>query len=522
MSSSPAPGKIMHATRESNEMVGTTLFRLAAVMAGAFYLWIGLFILTRDPQHLRARLAGAAMIIIAALPFGVVMYQAAESAETRTLWGRLMLAAVPIANALWCHVAITLALETLPLRRPQRWAQLGWMITAIGPLLGAINSLGSRQTGGGFPDLPSYFCLFTTCPTGTRFYPFIYWLLARSISLGTLLLFSATFIQTRRRQDPSRAGISWLTLASLALFLAALALDAYRLGFITLRPYALLIGISIPLIGWGIAKYNALLQSRILEMDFAMAFGIFALTIVAYTLLPWLLVHYLFANNIVSDQTDAFLLALGTGAAVVTHMFIDRVRLRMDALVSDANSVRLRGEFTQLLQDSRKGAPMQITLAQIDLIKTRALIFENIGKQLVRDLDAPDNVPALAHSPLHNLICMRHLLSRQGISPTTASDMQRAGAILTLLEQGLQRLSAADALQRPRHAEQVAILQWRIHGGVDRTEIIRRVNIHPRQYDRLLQESLTSLASAIFELEREAVLQTTERSTNEPRLQSWP
>lgn len=483
-----------------------TFQRLMSMVTGAFFVWLGLFILTRDPRHLRAQLAGMAMLVIAALPFGSAIYQVMDStAESRALLGRLILAAVPIANALWCHVAITVALDVLPVRRPHWWQIAGWSVTGVGLILGIINGVAFPTVAARLLGAPPSICLVAVCLPPIASYPLYYWLLSRSISLITVIVFAISFTQAWRARHPSHAGIRWLCLASAALLLAAFALDAYRLGLVSSLPYTRLLAISMPFIGWGIAKYNALLQARVLERDFAQTLGIFTLTIITYTLLPWLLIRFLFTDNIVNGPVGTFQLALGTGAAVVTHMFIDRVRLRLDRLVSDPNSAYLRGEVAQLIQDSREGAPLKTTLAQIDLIRTRALIFENLDKQLLRELDAPDHVRALAHSPLHSLLCVRNILAMQGLSVESASEIQRAGAILTLLEAALQRLSGVDALQRPRRADQVAVLQWRIHGGVDRTEIIRRANIHPRQYDRLLQQSLMALASVVFEIERAAV-----------------
>lgn len=468
--------------------------------SGAFVLWMGLFIITRDPRHLRAWLAGLAMIAISFLPFGEAIYRVSLSAPNHVFWERLVLVSVPIASGLWFHVAVTLAIEVFQPRQ-RRWQILGWAATGLGLLLALANSAAPLTEIEELYRGDANSCQALACIAGPDSYSWVYWLSVRALQGGSSLVYALTFLRARRQRHPSRISLQWLLLAAVMFFLTGLALDTYRLHITPLALFQLLLIVSLALLGWSIAKYNALFQARVLEQDLLMSLGVLGLILLAYNLIPLGLSLWFVRLQLISSPLSVFQLALGTGMAVITHLFIDQVRLRLDSLFDDENRVRLRGEIIRLIQDSREGLTLEATFIQLDQIKTRSLIHQHINKQLLRELDSPDATSALAASPLQSLRRVQTMLSIEEPIPDAVPEIRKAGAIVQLLDQALRRLEEADGPNRPRRNEQLSILRLRITQGLDRATIIRRMNIHPRQYDRLLNYGISQLADAVFEME---------------------
>lgn len=478
---------------------------ILVVFAG-LYAWLGAFILTRDNQNLRSRLAAAAFVLLALWYFSTaMMIDRQESEFGRTFWFRVALLVTLSATVLWFQAALLLVLDVLEPRRRTLWARLGWVIVVLGFALSAINSLSTLALGAGpIPPMEAfgacrYYCVGLGSPLlmGLGYFLDV-------ADLATSILFSFVYVRARRRQLPGQSGLLWLTVASYLFLVARLSVYGVRVGAVQSQVPALLSVISGLMIGWGIGKYNALVKQRVLERDLFLAFIEFGLIVAGYIALPLLGAAVLQPRGIVAGRLDVFQLGLVTLLAVLTHTTITQVRRRIDLTVSADPAAQLRSSVAALIEDSGQGAPLATTIHALDLVAPRALINQYVDKQLLRKLDAPDSVAYLANCPLQDLAYVTHILRDvYHTSGRLASDNERAGAVLRLLHEAAYKVKAGAEGIGGRQQSVVEVLCLRLVEGLERAAITRRLNIHVRTYDRLLEEGVEQLADTVFELEKQ-------------------
>lgn len=478
---------------------------ILVVFAG-LYAWLGAFIVTRDGQNLRSRLAAAAFVLLALWYFSTaMMIDRQESEFGRTFWFRVALLVTLPATVLWFQAALMLMLDVHQPKRRTLWARLGWVVVVLGVALAAANSL-SRLALGAEPIPPMeafgacrYYCVGLGNPLLMSLGYFL-----DVANLTTSILFTLSYLRARRHQLPGQSGLLWLTVAGYLFLVARLSVYGVRVGALQSQVPALLSVISGLMIGWGIGKYNALVKQRVLERDILLAFIEFCQIVVGYIALPLLGVQALRPRGIVGGGLDVFQLGVVTLLAVLTYSTITQVRRRIDLTVSADPAARLRSSVTALIEDSGQGAPLTATMQALELAAPRALINEYVDKQLLRKLDAPDSLEYLANCPLQNLAYVLHTLTdAYRTTGTLASDNERAGAILHLLREAAHRIKLKAEQGGGRQLNVAEVLWLRLEKGLDRAAITQQLNIHVRTYDRLLDEGVAQLADAVFELEKQ-------------------
>lgn len=482
------------------------LWPISLVMFAGLYTWLGMFILTRDRQNSRSWFVMLAFIALAVWYFSTAMVHVTQgNSFGRTLWFRISLAAIVTAYTLWFQATVLLSLALFRPNHPRRWLGVGLVVVISGLALAVISSLTDLVLHGRpVPAITSfgtcsYYCLAIDNPVIQAI-----WVFTAATDVTMALVYSIAYWKERRANRPTQVGFLWLAAASYLFLIARLAVFGVQANWLSSHTPAWLSAISALMIGWGIGKYNALVKGRVIERDALRSFIEFLLILAGYVILPVISVGLLQPSGIADKPINVFQMGLLTLLAVLTHTTLTQVRGQIDLRVSADPTAQLRHNVANLLQDSQQGAPLVVTVNALDLTATRALIDQYVDKQMLRRLDMPDSLEHFATHPLQSLSSVTHLLWEMSqVTPITASRRERASALLQLLRNAMKRVEADANAGWLHHDVMVEILRLRLNEGFDRLEIVERLNLHPRTYDRLLDQGVQQLAAAIFELERE-------------------
>lgn len=334
----------------------TTAINLAAL---AMSLWLGLYVLTRSPNSPTARLAFAALWMLAAYFFQSALAIHYDNAET--VWLRT---AVLFLIPVWTH--LTFLLLPRPLR--QNWmawgvVPLGYLFAATFLVLSLVTDLmfGSRLTASLYTSarLPG--------PAYAALVPFF---------LSGIVLTTGNLWRARRASKTA------VEKASLNMFIAATgivaAAGAYVIGGTLFRldlPFwvaDLGFAAAISLFGYAVARHNATLSGRPIERDFSYTL----LVVGSLTLLYCLVVLGLYLQGQVSFIT----LALAVSGTVVANTLFDRLRLAFDNFFYQGHFRRLRANLRTLAHEAGTG----LTLAErLQAILNSACRFLGIERAFI-------------------------------------------------------------------------------------------------------------------------------------------
>lgn len=327
-----------------------TLTLIVSFLTMALSLWLGLYVVTRNPRSLIAWLTGFTLwtitrlfmdVLLALNPPPVPGHYADELRLFFPFWRAVLLQAqggtgwlrgwsVISAVMLWHHV--TALMRPGPLT-PWRWARIltGYGIAAAWIAFNITTPYFFASTTGD----PLYLNTLTAGPV----YPIFAVLLLLYTGMSvTNLVRSAHSAPTT---IPRRQFII-LTIATLIGGLTGpVSIAASEFGLpVPVVVIALLLGVYVILIGYGVARYSALMDGRTIWHDFIYNAVTVGLVTLLYLVVTWVSVQ--------AYQIPAAAFIFVVMLAIITHSLLDVARQGLDSLFYQKDTRQLRDNLRRL------------------------------------------------------------------------------------------------------------------------------------------------------------------------------
>jgi hypothetical protein len=244
------------------------------LMALAASMWLGLYIVTRSPRSRVSWLAGLTLWSLSGYFLDSFLHLSPPRENVLHWW---MGWTILFSSPLWFHL-------TTLLLAPRSW----WHHVLVGiAYVWAMTLLVIEQlTGGVFGVWTGRSFAYTTAQHPGPWYPLVFLLLivAPAASI-TYLVYAA-----RRVGLPLRRQCTMLTTATAlaAVGGAYLTLSVWMGWNVPLLPGQAALAVALVLLGYGVARYNALIEGRSSRVDFAYALLAIGAVVSIYLLVTWL------------------------------------------------------------------------------------------------------------------------------------------------------------------------------------------------------------------------------------------
>lgn len=370
----------------------------------AVAVWLGIYIVTRSPRSQIAWLAGLALGSIGGFFLNVLLaLNPPPSPALMPLWVRPLLWFWPAgafndgwgnwlqgwqitpAVMIWHHV--TLLIRT---GRMNRWR---WTRVVIGYVIAIAAIIGQRYTGLVFTTTSGDPLYLTTLVPGPL-YP---------LYMLALLIFTAlSLINLIRsaRAAPTVVQRKQLNLMVAATVIAGLAgpisFISYRLDFLLPRvTVTLLLGAAVFMIGYGVARYSALIEGRVIGRDFLYNGLVILLIATVYMFVVW--------SSVVIYGVPVVALTIVVILAVLTHSLVDVGRRLFDFIFYNRETRELRARLRHLAQRAYKAESLAENLSSaletlcrfVHATYGLIILFREEGLELAASHGWRHSVPAL-------------------------------------------------------------------------------------------------------------------------------
>jgi len=316
-----------------------TLTTVVNLLALAAALWQGFYIITRSPRSRVSWLAALTLWSVASFHLHNVMV---INVPQRGLFVRIR-PLVLLALPLWCHLTLRLKPE-----KPRRWFPKLALVSERAVVflmygIALVIVIGGVVPAQLPPDARIGTMAYLSGRVTSAMYPFVAVFLACTgvLSLLNLWQLRADRVLTRSFSILFAA----TTLAVLGGFYISVGV-ALRLDWPT-YPGDTLIGAGVVLLGYAVARYNALIEVRAIERDFwysLLAVGL----LTAFYYLGALILYF-------GGQVSFLSLMLVIAIAISSHALYDGVRVALDRLFYQKQFRQLRANLRALARDAGAG-----------------------------------------------------------------------------------------------------------------------------------------------------------------------
>lgn len=318
-------------------------------IALAVALWLGIYIITRSPRSTIAWLAGLALWSIGGYFLNVLLaLNPPPSPALLPLWMRPLLWFWPEgafdrgwgnwlqgwqitpAVMIWHHVTVLIRAGSM---NPWRWTRV-----ILGYAIAVAAIIGQRYTGLVFTTTNGDPLYLTTLVPGS-----LYPLYMAALFIFTLLCL-VNLIRTARIA-PTLVQRKQLNLMVAATLIAGLVGPISYLSYIVDFPLprvitTLLLGCAVFMIGYGVARYSALIEGRVIGRDFLYNGVVILLVAAVYLLVVW--------SSVVIYGVPVAALVIVVILAILTHSLVDVGRLVFDLLFYSRETRELRAGLRSL------------------------------------------------------------------------------------------------------------------------------------------------------------------------------
>jgi len=321
------------------------------LLALAVAIWLGIYIVTRSPRSQIAWLAGLALWSIAGYFLNTILaLNPPPSPSLMPLWVRPLLWFWPAgafehgwgnwlqgwqitpAVMIWHHV--TLLIRTGHMN-PWRWTRV-----VIGYIFAIAAILGQRYTGLVYITTSGDPLYLTALVPGPLYPLYMFGLLVFTCLSLINLLRSARAAPTVIQRKQLNLMVSATVIAGLA---GPISFISYRLDFSLPRMViTLLLGSAVFMIGYGVARYSALIEGRVIGRDFLYNGLVILLIAAVYLFVVW--------GSVVIYGVPVVAIAIVVILAVLTHSLVDVGRRLFDFLFYNRETRELRAQLRHLAQ----------------------------------------------------------------------------------------------------------------------------------------------------------------------------
>ncbi len=314
----------------------TTATTAVNFLALAISLWLGFYLVTRSPRRRGSWLAALTLWSITSLFFNNLLHLNITPDKTLPLWLTSFRGTVIPAPAFWFHLT-TLFLPPKVSRWQRHLVAAAYLVAAFLLIIGgATNQLlpgvteagrelaSSRQAGTLYP----YFLGFTLITLAFALGNLTYgWLCVRdepAASRQSATLWAATFLGS--------AGAAYLTIS------------IWQSLPIPTLPGEFSLGAGVSLLGYAVARYDALIEGRVMRPDFLyslLSTAVVTTFFLIFTSALYLHYHLPFA-----------VIILVTVLAIISHSLYDGIRSFLDRLFYGRRYQALRANLRLLAQEA--------------------------------------------------------------------------------------------------------------------------------------------------------------------------
>lgn len=372
----------------------TTLTEIRAdavpsLVAYVFFLWLGIYLISRSPQSLLPRLAGLSMLSLCVYLLGVTLVYSSTTKQEAMFYTTLFWFGQPLPEVLWLHTILELA----GLRGKRRKHLLAGLYASAFLLifLGWFTKMIINPEHGVF-DL-SHVPVFT----GER--ASIYWIFVLFITSTLLAACLTAYVFLIKNRDHLERGL-WPQ--HLSMFIAAifffvggtvLAMDSLFVWRIPESYLQIILLIGVLTMAYCIVNYNGLVEGQILRKDFWS------------TLIGAHVVATIFTIALYITNASLLVSIVAGSLAIILYQMIDPFRSLLDRLF-----------FSEAEQDVRMGLRDSVRFVGIAQTLDLDLIDSAVLNTLVLDAIKKMYSPVyLLSSPLISLRTVKERLkAKQG------------------------------------------------------------------------------------------------------------
>lgn len=311
----------------------------------ALSLWLGLFVVTRSPRSLISWLAGFTLWSGSLYFAGRVAYLHATTAEMSRLTLMVLNLGASLLPAPWLHLSTLLLPERVG-GKFRRYVTAAYLLALVFILSGSLSDAVI------YP-LPDGFRVYSSGKGAGWLYPFFALFVIVTLLLSLFLLYRLWRHERRRHLKSQLATLAWATALTIPSGLYLSLGTWFRLNTPTLVG-DMLLAVSVILLGYAVAKWNALVEGRVIELDFLYTLLIIGLVAGVY----FLMTPLLFGAQGLSIINALVLVAL----AILSHFTYDGVRTFLDRLFYQRQFQELRANLRSFAREAGTGRSLESNL----------------------------------------------------------------------------------------------------------------------------------------------------------------
>jgi hypothetical protein len=334
------------------------------LIALAVAIWLGIYIITRSPRSQIAWLAGLALWSIAGFFLNVLLaLNPPRSPAMTPLWIRPLLWFWPVgafegdwgnwlqgwqitpAVMIWHHVTLLIRTGSM-----NRWR---WTRVVIGYVIAIAAIIGQRSTGLVFTTTRGDPLYLTTLVPGPLYPLYMFALLVFTCLSLINLIRSARAAPTVIQRKQLNLMVAATVIGGLA---GPISFISYSVNFLMPRVVStLLLGAAVFMIGYGVARYSALIEGRVIGRDFIYNGLVMLLIATVYMFVVW--------SSVVFYKVPVAAIAIVVILAVLSHSLVDVGRRLFDFLFYNRETRELRAQLRHLAQRAYKAESLAENLS---------------------------------------------------------------------------------------------------------------------------------------------------------------
>ncbi len=374
------------------------------LLALVLSIWLGLFLVSRSPKYPVAWLTALMLwfmagmflnVLLAINPPPITILKFSWLRLFFPFWPRETLAGtnnnwlqgwsfVP-ALALWHHVTVLLL--------PGKITTWRWIRIFLAYLLAVVAIIVQTNAQILFTAESSNPLYINSLRAGP-WYPIF------AIALLLLIWLCVFNLVLAARSAPSTIARKQLLVLAWASVIVGLVGPASIAGSFFMLPLPMLVlslleAIPIALIGWGVARYSALMEGRTIQKDFIYSLALLGLVLLIYIPISWILID--------TYNAPVVILAVFPALAVITHSSMTAIDRLRDRIAYTQDTQQLRIQLRKLSRQVGVAAPLETLLEpsletlcnSVDASYGLIFLFEDHTTRKLISWQLDDDIPDL-------------------------------------------------------------------------------------------------------------------------------
>ncbi len=424
---------------------------LADLMALAASLWLGLYIVTRNPRARISWLASLTLWSLSGYFLDSFLHLNRPHEQMLAWWtGWTVLLSAP----LWLHLCVLLTHRESTWHRYLAWGGYLWAVVLV---------VAELATGNVFGVLSGEPFVYAAAQQPGRWYPAVFVLLVLAPLISIELLYRAGRSGGRPLADQRGVLVSATALALAGgLYLTSSVWFSLRVAIL---PGQVTLALALILLGYGVARYNALVEGRSTRADFA-----YALVAILAVIAVYLLVTYV-SYRVFEIPFAVFIFVLML--VIVTHSLYEWGVTTLERLFFRRRYQQLRADLRAFAQEAEAeeveplmGAILQSLCESVECTQGWIALADRMDSQ-VTAYPAGQRMPqseVLRGVPDEVRYLDEAVLGETGLSAAVIVPLFAGGEVLGTIV--LAQRAGAASWDEPRHRELLESVADRVASAV--------------------------------------------------------